>query len=279
MRATVADILRIMDAIAPARLAEQWDNVGLQLGADNWPVRTIWTALDPGIEVVEAAVKNDVDLLITHHPLFFQPIDHIDFNTPEGRVIRRAATRPMAVIAAHTNLDSARRGLNDQLAKMIGLKNLCPLAPAPNSVDSRQEAAAPAGTGEGLGRVGDLDRAMDLASLASKIKDVNGIPSLRAVGPADLSVQRVAVCTGSGGGLLDYFFSSGAQVYVTGDLRYHDARRVEAAGRGALDMGHFASEHIMVELLARQLREKLSESDFTVEVKACRLENDPFIIY
>ncbi len=89
MTATVAQFVRILDHLAPPRLAEPWDNVGLQIGNRSWPVKKVWTALDPLPEVVARACENGVDLLVTHHPLFFKPVKHIDCNSPLGGIAIR----------------------------------------------------------------------------------------------------------------------------------------------------------------------------------------------
>ena len=123
MKVTVADVIQIMEAIAPISLAEDWDNVGLQAGEKGWPVEKIWIALDPTPEVVSVACENKVDLLITHHPLIFSPLKMVDFSEPLGNIIRLAGNHKMAIFSAHTNLDNARNGLNDILAKKIGLKD------------------------------------------------------------------------------------------------------------------------------------------------------------
>ncbi|HSO19151.1 MAG TPA: Nif3-like dinuclear metal center hexameric protein, partial [Desulfosarcina sp.] len=124
MTATVAQLVRILDRLAPPRLAESWDKVGLQIGSRDWPVNKVWTALDPLPEVVAAACRSDVDLLITHHPLFFKPIQSIDCMTPQGRIAEMALSRKLAVFCAHTNLDSAAAGVNDVLAGRMGLQQL-----------------------------------------------------------------------------------------------------------------------------------------------------------
>ena len=124
MTTTVADIIKVMDSVAPVRLAAEGDNVGLQVGQKDWPVRNIWVALDPLYEVVEAACRHDVDLLITHHPLIFRPLRSIDFNTKLGAIIQMAARSQLAIFSAHTNLDIVADGLNDILASRIGLSNL-----------------------------------------------------------------------------------------------------------------------------------------------------------
>ena len=127
MKATVADIVHIMETIAPISFAEEWDNSGLQVGESTWPTEKIWIALDPIPEVVEAACHNDVDLLITHHPLIFGTLKKIDFGSPVGNIIRQACMHKMAIYTAHTNLDNTTNGLNDILANKLGVIEAQPL--------------------------------------------------------------------------------------------------------------------------------------------------------
>jgi len=267
MASTVADIIKIMENIAPAYLAEEWDNVGLQVGKMDWPVRHIWIALDPIPDVVAAACSKDVDLLITHHPLIFQPIRSIDFSSSIGAVIQMASQHNLAVFAAHTNLDNAENGINDILAYKIGLKNLKVLEKVSES-ENRQ----------GIGRVGELDQGTILTSFALKIKEKLGLEWVKIAGKPELSINKAVVCAGSGSSLIKNFFSSGAQVFISGDLRYHDAREVSNKNLGLIDIGHFASEHLIVDVLAERLQKMINETGLKVKVDAYKLENDPFII-
>ncbi len=177
-----------------------------------------------------------------------------------------ASKHRMAIFAAHTNLDKVADGVNDVLAHRIGLKNLKALAKDRESDDKIQ----------GLGRIGELENRIGLASFASEIKKSLGIKTVRVAGNPDMLVKKVAVCAGSGSGLMDIFFSSGAQVYISGDLRYHDARAAEASRVGLIDIGHFTSEHLIVEILAERLKKLLVKTGIDIEVKACGLETDPF---
>jgi len=375
MATTLADIIKIMENMAPSGLAEEWDNVGLQLGQLEWPVRSIRVALDPLLEVVADACRNDVDLLITHHPLIFHPLRSINFNTPLGTIIQMATRHNLAIFTAHSNLDSVIGGINDVLASRIGLKNLkvlrkvkstemyklvvyvpveyehkilsslfetkagtigsytcCsfrssgkgtfrpgssakPYAGKPNEISHADEIRietvvhrddltsavehireshpyetmaydvypllppeADGAQRPGPGRVGELDETVELLSLAESIKKELGLNSLQVAGKPDLQVRRVAVCSGSGSSLMNDFFASGAQVFISGDLKYHDAREAEAADLGLIDIGHFASEHLMVEILAKRLGKALAANKVEVDVEACRLENEPFML-
>ncbi len=131
---------------------------------------------------------------------------------------------------------------------------------------------------DGLGCIGELEDPMELQSLALKIKAEMGLPAVKLAGRPDLKVQRAAVCSGSGASLLPLFLAADAQVFISGDWRYHDARQVEACGRGLIDLGHFASEHIIVRDLARRLQDELDKAGLAVRVEACELEKDPFYI-
>ncbi len=286
MGATVADIVKIMNRFAPTWLAEEWDNVGLQIGDLRWPVRNIWTALDPTLEVVKAACKEDVDLLITHHPLFFRPIKSIDFHSPHGSIIKTAIQHQLAIFSAHTNLDMVRDGVNDVLARRLGLKCIKILQPHKGEQQFKADDGmihdiSPAignAIEHGIGRIGSLDRTRSLTSLAVIIKEKLNLSFVKVVGNPELKISQVAICSGSGSSLMKAFLASNAQVYISGDIHYHDARDAESANRAIIDIGHFASEHLMVEALAQQLAKILPEEEIKAATKACTIEKDPFSI-
>jgi dinuclear metal center YbgI/SA1388 family protein len=263
--ACVSDIMDLLDLLAPPSLAEDWDNVGLQIGDPAHNVKRIWVALDPTYAVVDAACQHQVDLLITHHPLIFKPLQSLDISTPQGAVIDLALRHQMAIFTAHTNLDSATGGINDILGGHIGLSNLSPLMASDHET--------------GIGRIGLLDTELTLNTLVSVVKVKLNLPYLKVVGNPDMAVDTVAVCSGSGSSLLGDFLVSGAQVFISGDLRYHDAREIEAFDRGLIDIGHFASEYLFVEDLVERLKTLFVERDLNIEAQACRIERDPFRIY
>jgi len=220
MTATVADIIKVMETVAPLRLAEEWDNVGLQVGQLDWPVRSIWVALDPLYDVVDGACRNGVNLLITHHPLIFNPLRCINFNTPVGAVIQAAAGHKLAIFAAHTNFDSAADGINDALAFRIGLADLEVLKRGDHP---DEDTANDYMQKQGLGRVGELEETMELLPFALTIKEKLGLKYIKIAGKPDLPVRRVAVCSGSGSSLMKDFYSSGAQVFIHPELRFSSA--------------------------------------------------------
>jgi putative NIF3 family GTP cyclohydrolase 1 type 2 len=119
---------------------------------------------------------------------------------------------------------------------------------------------------------------LDLKSLALTIKEKLNLRHLKFAGDPALPVQKAAVCSGSGSSLMADFFASGAQVFISGDLRYHDARDVEALNLGLIDIGHFYSEHLMVDVLAVRLAGIFADSKMNIAVKACDIEKDPFTV-
>ena len=270
----------MMDQLAPPWLAEEWDNVGLQIGDPRLPVRHIWVALDPSPEVVRAACGKDVDLLITHHPLIFRPLKSINFDTPGGAIIQMASQHQLAIFSAHTNLDIVHEGVNDVLAERLGLKGLEILQPVKTDKPPPNDNVTPVDgdTEHGIGRIGSLAKTTSLKSLALTVKEKLGLDFAKVTGNPELKVTRVAICSGSGSSLTQAFISSDAQVYISGDIRYHDARDAESVNRGIIDIGHFPSEHLMVEALARQLKKIFKRENLKIKVNACDLEKDPFII-
>jgi len=272
----VGDIIGYMEKIAPRALAETWDNVGLQVGSRHWPVRLMWVALDPDPRVIDAAVRAGVDLIITHHPLIMDPLKRIDLDTPGGAALAAAIEHRVAIFSAHTNFDAVSGGTNDILARCLGLDELEAFIPRAAHTGAGPPAGEAGSSAVGIGRKGRLAAPHSLAELGARLKAALATDQIRMVGDAALEVQQVALCTGSGGSLVNHFISSDAQAYITGDVKYHQAREIEIAGKGLLDIGHFASEHLAVEPLVKRLQELVTRRDEDLRIEACRLEQDPF---
>ncbi len=261
----VRHIIEDLEALAPAHLAEDWDNVGLQVGHPEWPVEKVLVALDPTLAVAEEAIQEGAAAVVTHHPLIFRPLRCLDLATATGQIIQRLVDKRVAVIAAHTNLDSVSGGINDVLIELLALQNATVLQP---TVDD---------SSVGIGRVGALAQPVAFESLVRDIKARLGLGHIRYAGQPEAPVRRVAVCSGSGGSLIASFLDSAAEVFVTGDVRYHDAREIEAHGRAVIDIGHFESEHIIVGRLAELLSDRLLNQGLDVIVQAAACEEPPFM--
>jgi dinuclear metal center YbgI/SA1388 family protein len=201
-----------MNQLAPPGLAQEWDNVGLQIGDPRLPVRRIWVALDPSLKVVKAACEKKIDLLITHHPLIFRPLKSIDFDTPGGSIIQMASQHQLSIFSAHSNLDIVRDGVNDVLAKRLELKHLEILQPV--KIEERfKDDIFLLDSGElehGIGRIGSLAKTSNLKSLALIVKEKLKLNFVKVTGNPEQKVTQVAICSGSGSSLMQTFIASAA---------------------------------------------------------------------
>ncbi|MGD9731665.1 MAG: Nif3-like dinuclear metal center hexameric protein [Desulfamplus sp.] len=273
MDTTVKEVFSIINDIAPFKLAEDWDNSGLQVGNFSWHVKKILVALDVSIDVMNYAAASRFDLIVSHHPLMLSPSKSIDFSIMPGSAIAVAANHKISVISAHTNLDKVHGGLNDYFANILGLKNLTALVPSIQLSDKSTNRD----NHDGIGRIGEIEHTVSLKEFALYIKNRLKLETIRITGNPNLPIKKAALCTGSGGSLIKDFFKSGAAVYVTGDIKYHEARQIEEAGFGLIDVGHFASERIAVELICKKLQKASIENIMNLEIEGFYEDSDPFI--
>ena len=257
MSPTVQDILDIIDAIAPAHLAEPWDNVGLMIGNPAAPVTGILLGLDPTTPLLDEARTLGANLVVTHHPLFFHPLKSVNLGQPEGRFIDLALQNRMSVLSSHTNFDSAPDGTSDIVARRLGLRNIQPLVP--------HACGQP---GCGLGRIGDFAEPLAAEEFLGRLRAACSPPWLLGAGTAPERISRVAVCGGSCGELADQALRAGAQVLVTAEVKHHLARLAEDTGLWLIDAGHFATEfpgmHHLARLLATEVGKRFSETPVAV---------------
>jgi dinuclear metal center YbgI/SA1388 family protein len=227
---TVEELAAAVDRLAPVALAEEWDNVGLMVGRSGREVSGVLVALELRDAVLREAEARGCEAILVHHPPIFPSVSALTDRAP-GAPVLEAAERRIAVIAAHTNLDSAAGGLNDLMADDLGLADARPLTP---------HAERPA---EGLGRVGSLEAPAALSDLVERAGAAYGAGGVVFSGDTDAQVATVACCTGSGAGLIDAARDAGADVFITCDLKYHDADR-------AGDLPLVGLQHAVVEVRA-----------------------------
>ena len=266
----VKDLLKTLDEIAAFGLAEEWDNVGLMLGEPHKYIKGILVALDPTEEVLAEAQEIGVDCIITHHPLIFQPLKAIYTDQPLGRFLRKALENEISVIGCHTNLDQALGGVNDVLADSLGIQDSRPLV----SVETSPEKA-----GTGFGRVGRLADPLSPEAFIGYLCDFFKLPVLRVAGQLPEEINIVAVCGGSGSDLAQAAYASGAQVYITGEVKHSTARWAEAAGFCIIDAGHFATENPVVESLVEVLQDVFTEKDISIPVTPSAKQQNPFVFH
>lgn len=272
MQARTADIIELVDSLAPFGLQEQWDNCGLQAGDPHWQVGRVIIALDVTMEVLEEAQNRNAGMLLTHHPLLMKPIPSVKFDEMPGSAVFASCRNRISIVSAHTSLDKARSGLNDSFASLVGLGGTTPLVPVPDEQENPSDRS-------GFGRIGRLRSPGPLEQVVAGVKKALGVDFVKVVADSKgKTVETAAVCTGSGGSFVDQFLQSGAHVYITGDIKYHEARRIEENGRALIDVGHFASEIAAVDLLYDGLKSACDQAGFEVEIIKYKKEKDPFTI-
>lgn len=232
------DILAILDAIAPFDAAEAWDNVGLMVGDPAQEVRSVLISLDPSFSAIEEALRERVDLMITHHPLLMSPLERLDLSEAAPRKIGMLIRGGVSLASLHTNLDAAPGGVADILAEKLGL----------GEVQSM-----------GALRQGTIPEEMPLHAW------VRSLPFTRMrIVDAGRPVKRVCACPGSGMSFLMEARKRGCDTFVTGDVKYHAALDAQEAGINVVDPGHFHTEQIALAPLARRLRTELGHLSIKV---------------
>lgn len=266
----IKDILRWIDSRASFRFAEPWDNSGLQVGNPDFAVSKVMIALDPATGVLREAHELGCQCVVTHHPLLLQAVKSIWTDRWPGSVIALALTSGIGIIAAHTNLDAAREGTNAQLGALLGLEDCVPLeADADLFADEKYL---------GMGIVGMLPRETTLEKLAHELRGMLQCPAVRVTGEPHRKISRVALCTGSGGSLIGKVLAFRADVFLTGDMKYHDARLAEESGLAVIDIGHFASEKLVLKPLGEYLGARAESEGEKLEIIISGTEKDPFRI-
>ena len=365
---TVKQIIKTIEEIAPRALALPGDPVGLQCGEPDRLVSHLMMSLDATLETVTQATELKADLLVTHHPLLFEPLTQENMLGPAARTLIRAIREDLAVYSAHTNLDASPDGINDSFASMLDLRERKVLQPSgPESfklmvyvpaeqLERVRSAAFRAGAGQvgdysgcsfaiegvgtfrpgegtsptiglpgrnekieevrleisvqsedlgavladmravhpyeepaidvypvipstsdaGFGVAGVLPQAATVGQVAARVGSALKAGCMRLVGKRGKKVRRVAVCAGSGASLFDAAVAAGAQLYITGDVKYHDARRAEEAGISVLDVGHFPPEKYGLNRFGKLLEKKLIGQGLKIQVSYAK-ERDPFV--
>lgn len=254
----VAQVLAAVERLAPPSLAEEWDNVGLIVGRHNQPVRRLLVALELRADVLGEAREHGCDAVLTHHPPIFPSIAAVT-DGAAGELVLRAAEDRLAVMAAHTNLDAARGGLNDVMADILGITAGVPLRPAAEMPSC------------GLGRIGTV-RPTTVSALAEAVAAGFGDAPVSYAGDPWQQVRRVACCTGSGASLIDDARAAEADAFVTSDLKYHDADR--AGGLPLIQLPHARAERVAMKRWSKVLGKAVASQG--VEVRFAETDTDPW---
>jgi dinuclear metal center YbgI/SA1388 family protein len=368
MSATLQDIVNLLESRYPSAWAVAGDRVGLEVGHPAQPVEAILVALEATPAVVAEAGHRGAQLLLTHHPLLYQPLTEVREDRPGGQLLAALLRARLALVSCHTNLDIAPGGINDYLAERLELTGVEVLTPTtrdpwyklavfvpagyedrvrqtlgdaglgvigryshcsfaspgqgayrplpgaqPFSGETGQlsraeefrleilapESLLPAaltrlkmihpyeevaydlypvrhpGTPLGLGRIGGWPEPRPFSQVIVTLKEIFGVDTVQLWGGPPRQVQRLALCSGSGGDLLADALSRGAHLYLTGEVRHHQVPAGPPEGFAVAAVGHFASEVVFMEPWARQLRELFQGAGLGLDVMVAAAQTSP----
>ncbi|MFW6022763.1 MAG: Nif3-like dinuclear metal center hexameric protein [Halanaerobiaceae bacterium] len=363
----IKDVIKILNQLAPDNLAFEWDSVGMQVGDVNNNVKNILVTLDVNEKVIEEALDKNCQLILSHHPFIFKPLDKI-INTGKGELIFKLIKNNISLFSMHTNLDIVSGGLNDYLADILKLNNVQLLKTIKekklnklvvfipeNHLNEVRDALLNNGagflgnyshtsfitkgsgsfkplagskpfmgkenkinvveeyrfetiieeekigqivaimkdvhpyeevaydlyplnnkSGYGLGRIGNLNREYNLADYLKIVKDKLNISQLKYVGELDKRIKRVAVCSGSGADLISLSQKMGADLYITADIKYHDAQFAETIDIALLEAGHYQSEIIVKNIFKEYLDKKMDNKSLDISILKSEINTDPW---
>ncbi len=233
---TVKDIAEAVENFAPRNLQESYDNTGLQVGHPDMKVTAVLLCLDVTEAVIQEAIRRECNMIVSHHPLIFKGLKHLTGQSAPERIVEIAIRENIAIYASHTNLDSVIEGVSFEMGTMLGLQNMHVLDPRPD--------------GSGLGVSGTINVTPTIEFLRNVKKKFN-VKNLRYSDEASrLVVRKIALCGGAGMSLCRKAIEEGADMFITGDVKYHD---FTTYGEDIIlvDIGHYESELCSRNILAR----------------------------
>ena len=233
MQYKVKDVTQVIEGFAPLSIQEKWDNSGLCIGSPDAPVSSVLFGLDCTPELVDEAIECGADMIVTHHPLIFSGLKKISPDNMVGEAVFKAIKAGISIYAAHTNADKVITGVSGAMAAKLGLKNV--------------EILSEDGEGTGLGVVGELSEPMTAQQMVEMVKERFALKTVKASKPVEGEITKVAMCGGSGGSLISAAKAAGAQLYISGDISYHNFFTPE--GFMLMDIGHYESEIEIVDIL------------------------------
>lgn len=249
----IHEFIAAMERIAPKELALEFDNPGLLIEPDHAEISRVLVALDCTKAVADEAAAWGADLVLTHHPLFFHPVQRLSYSDPATAAACVLVRNGIGLFAAHTNLDAAHGGVNDTLCALLGIHEAIPFD-------------------EGVGRVGLLKQPETLEQFAKRAETVFHA-RVAVSGAPEKVVSRVAVMGGSGGGSVRLAAEQKADLLLTGELKHSDALDAQMLGLGLVVAGHYETEAVVLEPLMKRLQNDC----FGVQYQLSRMDGSPLV--
>lgn len=243
----IRELIQKLEEKYPFDLQEEWDNSGLQVGNPENDLKGVVISLDLEEESIDLAIENKANLIITHHPYLFNPTNSIDFRDSFYNRLLKCIKNDITVYAFHTNLDIAEGGVNDNLARILGLEEVRSLE---------------IGKDLGLGRFGKI-KPTSASEFLRFAKDKLDAENIIAYGGIDKKIEKIALCGGAGASLIEDAISLSCDLIITGDVKYHEAMDLSNKGIIIGDVGHFASENHIIYKLEKEIEEIIGEKVYT----------------
>ncbi|MGP1569339.1 MAG: Nif3-like dinuclear metal center hexameric protein [Eubacteriales bacterium] len=253
----ISEIADKLNEIAPLDLAENWDNSGFQILFEDKEVYKILLSLDITDAVIEEAVNLNADLIVSHHPMYFKPVKNLKSSDLTGKYTIKLIQNAISAYASHTSFDKACRGTNFYLAQLLGLSDL-------HFFDEFFEQA--------IGIYGNLQNPLKVREFVNNIYPALNMEekSMRLIGNPDAKIKKIGLCTGAGMSEFNTAQKLQCDVFITGDIKYHEAVEALEKNRILIDIGHFDSEKFFVENMSVQLENLLGNKVDIIKTKTMR---------
>ncbi|BDR60528.1 Nif3-like dinuclear metal center hexameric protein [Lactobacillus xylocopicola] len=258
----VSDIIQLLQRHFPEEIASSGDPIGIQLGSKEQLVTKIMTTLDVRMQVVDEAIDQGVNLIISHHPLIFRPAPNLDFADPQNAIYAKLIKHGITVYAIHTNSDKAQDGSSDWQAEELDLLDVEPFCPDDDGI--------------AIGRKGRLHQSMTAEEFAYYVKEKLKIKLVRLI-TADnhKPISTVSFICGDGNKYWHQAVHDQLDAFITGDVYYHTGHDMIAAGLTVVDPGHY-TEKIFKEKLAERLDQWLAAQGRAIPVVQSQVSTNPF---
>ena len=250
------EVMKLLENLAPVQLAEPWDHVGFQVGDEDRPVSRVLVALDLETSVIEEAIRTDSQMILTHHPLIFKALTAVTSHTREGLLIQQLIKNDMAYGCAHTNLDKTMVSM--ALATRLGLDTL--------EQDDKNPFMV----------IGRLPAPEIRSIFAKRVQRRLGASVLKLCGVWPEKIQRVAVIGGAGGDMFYDAAEAGAQVLVTGEIKYHESQQAAIHQIAGVAAGHDVTERIVLEPWVLALQKRADELQCKIEFICAQTDTCPY---
>lgn len=260
---TVNEICQFLEELAPLRLAETWDNVGLLVGRADREVRRVMTCLTLTMSVAQEAIDQKTQMIVTHHPILFRATKKITDSSEEGRLLLSLAEAGIAVYSPHTAFDSAATGINQRIAESLNLTEIKPL----RILDNQQEV--------GAGRFGMISTPCDRDQLLEDVAAITKAEYLEYSWQGTAKAHRIAIACGSAADFLQDAARMGCDTFITGEARFHSVLESRSQNLNLILTGHFCSERPAIE----QLAEEVSRRFLSLVCTSSKNDTNPLSIH